>query len=324
MDFSALDVLNRYPSALRGFPVPLGNHGGFSGARLWRIQAPAGAFCLKVWPTDGRSRAELIQIHRLMAKADGFAWMPRVMATRTGETLVVFQDRFWELTTWMPGRADFASVPSRARLESACGALAILHQTWANIEAPLEICPAVVRRWQSWQRWKDLLQSGWRPLPEPFDPYAVAIDLLFPAVQRLEEQVPRRLTPWLNLRVPSQPCVCDPWHDHILFTGDTLTGLIDFGSVKTDNVAVDLGRLLGSLIGDDTENWHIGISSYRGIRPLSDTECRLAHNLDRTGTILAATHWLRWLYHDRRHFEQPSAVLRRLEYLTKRLSVATT
>ena len=41
--------------------------------------------------------------------------------------------------------------------------------------------------------------------------------------------------------------------------------------------------------------------------------------LDVTGTIAAAAVWLRWLYHDRKEFEDRAAAGRRLEGLATRL-----
>jgi Ser/Thr protein kinase RdoA (MazF antagonist) len=255
-----------------------------------------------------------------MAKAAGFAWMPRLGPTIYGETLVNFQGQLWELTTWMPGQANFANAPSVARLESACLALALLHVEWAESETSVGVCPGVLRRWQSWRLWTDLLQSGWRPRWAALDPYAPIAELLFHAVQRHLDDAARLLTPWLSQPMTLQPCVCDPWHDHVLFTGDAVTGLIDFGSAKIDHVAVDLARLLGSLVGDDPHQWRIGISAYRRVRPFSDDEHRLARDLDRTGTLLAATHWLRWLYHEGRRYDQPVAVLDRLRHLAARIA----
>jgi Ser/Thr protein kinase RdoA (MazF antagonist) len=198
--------------------------------------------------------------------------------------------------------------------------LAQLHVKWAESESSVGFCPGILRRWQSWRLWTDLLQSGWRPHWTALDPYVPIAEPLFHAVQLHLDELPCLLTPWLNVQMPLQPCVCDPWHDHILFTGDAVTGLIDFGSAKIDHVAVDLARLLGSLVGDDERLWLTGITAYRRLRPFSDDEHRLAHDLDRTGTLLAATHWLRWLYHEGRRYDQPAAVLERLRRLAARIT----
>src|SRR5471032_5162 len=109
-------VLSCYPAALRGTLVALGNHGGFSGAQLWRLDAPGGSFCLKAWPDDWRSRADLVWIHGLLGRAAILPWMPRVLAASEGASLVEQQGRLWEVLTWMPGAAEFAQAPSAARL----------------------------------------------------------------------------------------------------------------------------------------------------------------------------------------------------------------
>jgi hypothetical protein len=46
----------------------------------------------------------------------------------------------------------------------------------------------------------------------------------------------------------------------------------------------------------------------------------LARVLDRTGVLLAATNWLRWLYHEGRVHPDPAAVNVRLDWLVRRLS----
>ncbi len=141
-------------------------------------------------------------------------------------------------------------------------------------------------------------------------------------LQQRSTDVPRLLDPWLAREVPVQPCVCDLWHDHVLFTQDQVTGIIDFGSVKVDHISVDLARLLGSLVGDDAAMWQIGLSSYQAVRPLSPDEIALARVLNRTGVIIAATHWLRWLYRDGRVYDSSAAVTARLLFLLRRLSAA--
>ncbi|MBI3821682.1 MAG: phosphotransferase, partial [Planctomycetes bacterium] len=314
-DLAPLEVLSRYPAILQGPLTFLGNHGGFSGARLWRVDTPAGSSCLKAWPTDARTPQDLTWIHGLMARASRLPWLPRVMATSDGATFIVHQGRLWELTTWMPGVADFSAAPTPARLTAACTALAELHRAWSPVDTNTDLCPAILRRMDSWRTWQQLVQTGWRPAWQPADPYAAIAETLWRQVANRIDAVPRLLTPWLTQRVPVQPCVCDLWHDHVLFTGDAITGIIDFGSVKVDHPAVDLARLLGSLIGDDEERWETGLAAYARIRPLSPGERQLARDLDHTGTVLAGAHWLRWLYHERRIYERPDLVVARMTAL---------
>jgi homoserine kinase type II len=317
LDTWARQVLDCYPPVLSGSLDFLGNHGGFSGSRLWRLETLAGSYCLKAWPADWRSRQDLAWIHSQLDRAGSLPYIPHIVPTRNGSTFVEHEGRLWELATWMPGQADFAHNPSRVRLQSACTALARLHECWPVTRSG--VCPAIERRWDSWQTWHGLVHKGWRPTWSSPDPWTQAAEELWCHVESRIDSVLKLLAPWLVRSVTIQPCVCDLWHDHVLYSGDAVTGLIDFGSAREDHIAVDLARLLGSLVGDDAVMWDAGLSAYRAVRPLAAEEQALAHDLDRTGTILAATHWLRWLYHEGRRYEQPAAVVNRLTELLRRL-----
>ncbi|HZT81777.1 MAG TPA: phosphotransferase [Gemmataceae bacterium] len=311
-------VLRQFPAASHsGPPAPLGNRGGFSGARLWRLDGNP-PLCLRAWPPAVTS---LKAIHWLMihARRSGLSFVPAVFATRDGRTFVEAAGRLWDLTEWMPGRADFHDRPTEGRLRAACTALARLHQAWLGAASPgRDLCPAVLRRMERYRDWKRLVGSGWRPAfrPDPVRPWAEAA---WRHAHRLIDRVPARLAPWLAQPLsPLQPCLCDVWHDHVLFEGDAVTGLIDYGSVKQDHIAVDLARLLGSLAGDDRGMWAVGLEAYRAVRPIAPGDEELARALDETGAVIGLTNWLRWLYHDGREFEDREAVARRLAELVRR------
>src|SRR5262245_35451159 len=324
VDLAVDDVLGRYPAPLRqGRLVALGNGGGFSGARIWRVESEVGPMCLRAWPPGKASQEFLRDIHALKRRAlvAGLRFVPAVEWTSAGATCVEHAGRWWELTAWQPGTADFHAHPSSERLRAACSALSRLHAAWAPKPPTVRALPAVLRRLARARDWLELLATGWRE-PEcaqdsdPAGPVAQrAWRLVIPLVHRL----PRQLGKWQACAVPVQPCLCDVWHDHLLFEGEALTGLIDYGGVKTDHVSVDLARMLGSLVGDDQERWTEGLAAYRGIRPLSAEEEALARMLDETGTILGAVNWLLWLYRDRREFEDRVGAARRLETLVERM-----
>jgi len=255
------------------------------------------------------------------ARAAGLTYVPTVYRTREGQTWVEHAGQRWDLTAWMPGQADFHARPGHARLEAACTALARLHLAWAEEGTGVSACPAVLRRLDCLRQWTALVRSGWRPQLDAQEMDAVgpwaeqSWDLLAKLVPRLGDQ----LAPWTRLPVQAQPCLCDIWHDHVLFDGDTVTGVVDYGSIKTDHVAVDLARLLGSLIGDDRELRAVGFEAYRRVRALSAEEEVLVKVLDETGTVLGAANWLRWLYYEGRQYEDRQAVARRLAELVKRM-----
>jgi hypothetical protein len=53
--------------------------------------------------------------------------------------------------------------------------------------------------------------------------------------------------------------------------------------------------------------------------PLAEDEAELARALDETGAVLGVANWLRWLYEERREFEDRAAAGRRLEVLVERI-----
>ena len=131
--------------------------------------------------------------------------------------------------------------------------------------------------------------------------------------------VERTLSPWLKRPVLVQPCLCDIWHDHALFDGESVGGMIDYGAMKIDSVAVDLARLLGSLVEDNAELRNVGLAAYGRIRPLSLDEEALVGPLDEATVVLGAANWLKWLYLDKKQFENLDAVAQRLAKLVERL-----
>jgi hypothetical protein len=119
--------------------------------------------------------------------------------------------------------------------------------------------------------------------------------------------------------VAVQPCLCDVWGEHVLFTGDEVTGIIDYGAAKDDQVAVDLARLLGDLVEDDDERFAAGLAAYRtagGELEVPDGFVRL---LDRTGAVCGAINWLLWLCDVGYDHPDPAAVAARLGRLVERV-----
>jgi Ser/Thr protein kinase RdoA (MazF antagonist) len=137
-----------------------------------------------------------------------------------------------------------------------------------------------------------------------------------PAVETL-------LAECLPLAVPLQPCIRDVWHDHVLFLDGQVSGIIDFGAMRIDNVATDIARLTGSLVGDERDGWRLGLEAYEAVRPLAEAEGKLIKAFDRSGVLLSLVNWLRWLYVERRTFENRAAIELRVDELLPRLERLT-
>jgi Ser/Thr protein kinase RdoA (MazF antagonist) len=323
LDDVARQVLARFDFAQPTFGlVSYGNAGGFSGARLWRAKSVAGDICLRAWPTGAISSSRLQAVHDLMRAASGagLQFVPRLLKTCTNSSWLAEAGRLWEASSWMPGRADYHDHPSSARLEAACAALAHLHQSWAGAGCGEGPCPAVGRRLARFGEWKGLLASGWRPdFSDSHDPVQPPAELAWELLGQHIDGIPDRLSGCARRRWCLQPCLCDIWHDHVLFEGDTVSGVVDYGGAKIDHVAIDLARLLGSMVEDDVHARAIGLSAYARVCQLDEEEIRLVDVLDRTGTLLGLANWLIWIYVERRRFDDRRAVAARVEQLVRRV-----
>lgn len=319
-DADARDVLRRYPADVgRACLTTLGSAGGFSGARLWRVEVDAHSYCLKAWPADAVTVPRLSRIHHLMhvAASAGLDFVPHVLATQALATCVECAGRIWDLQQWMPGSAD--ADPSPVRIEAACTALARLHCVWAPEAYEVAGCPAVRRRLDAHEEWSALHATGWRPSARGFDAIDAVAARVWPLLVQHMVGIPDALAPWADRAVVAQPCLCDVWHAHVLYEAERVTGIVDFGSVKPDHVAADLSRFLGSVAGDDLQRWMAGLRAYRNVRALALEEEALARVLDRTGVLIGLFNWVKWLYREGRRYENPVAVVARLEGLVKRV-----
>ena len=171
------------------------------------------------------------------------------------------------------------------------------------------------------REWRDLIQCGWKPdydlpLSELIHLYARRA---WDAVAVNAYSVEFSLAEWEARMLPVQLCLCDVWHDHILYEGDRVTGVIDYGAVKSDCVASDLARLLGSMIPDEPERMQMALAIYSAGQPVPGDVLKLVAVLDHAGSIVGLTNWLRWLYLDKKSYGDLTRVASRMEAMLKRV-----
>ncbi|HEV3145547.1 MAG TPA: phosphotransferase [Gemmataceae bacterium] len=320
LDLAVPKVLDAYSFPFLPRRLAHGNAGGFSGSRIWQILMVAGDLCLKAWPNFQEAK-RLNQIHGWMEAAfeSGTKLTPVVYRKGEGEKSHFHAGRLWNLTQWMPGQADFHANPSLPRLKAACHALAQLHEAW-SAESTTAIPPSVQHRLESARKWEEAVRRGWRPMvtPDDLDPVSPIARRIWSLLPPFLPEIEMRLQCWTEPR-RLQPCLCDIWHDHVLFIGDNVSGIIDYGSMRIDTPATDLARMLGSLVGGDLSMWNAGFAAYREIRPLDDAEATLARVLDWTGVILGAANWLHRLYFQNWLYENRELVAKRMQTLVERM-----
>ena len=143
--------------------------------------------------------------------------------------------------------------------------------------------------------------------------------VLLDRYRQVASTVMRELQAVQAATVPLQVCHGDLWRDHVLFRGEQVSGIIDFGAMKVESPATDIARLLGSLAGDDPQCWKAGLMAYHQMRPLQDPESRLIEVFDHSATLLAGVNWLKWLLLEERQFDSPQRVLERMDEILERL-----
>jgi homoserine kinase type II len=197
----------------------------------------------------------------------------------------------------------------------------------------------VLRRDQTWgpspavqarlREIEDLLQEGFvvveRALDRaPTDPLRVSarrwLELARPAANWYVAPLRRAA----GRDVLLQPCLRDARPEHLLFCGDRVTGLIDFGAMGIESVAADLARLLGDWVGPDRVEWAAALEAYTAVRPLEAFEIALIEAIAGSTALLGAGHWVRWHFLERRDFHDPAAVVRGIERGLQRLVAWTT
>lgn len=334
-DSVAFDVLRRF----RGCCTPqrlisVRAAGGFSGARLWRVASREGDCALRAMRKERVDLARLQGLHRLLhhIASAGVEQSPVPFPTDAATTYVLDADCFWQLEPWRPGSADRTAAPSHGRLRSALRLLARWHcaaQTFATqaLESPWFAVsdgarsPGIAERLERIARFNEaacahirqrLLGGDW---PE-FDDCGLRVLELY---RQQAARIAGELESAWGLAVPLQPCLRDVWREHVLFVEDEATGLIDAHACRSENVATDIARLLGSFSADDRALWEIGLTAYTEVRPLTLDERGLVELFDRSSVLLSGLTWLQWRVLEGRRFDDPVAVVERLRGILARL-----
>lgn len=316
-------VLNHYPAVVVHSIDPLNGAGGFSGAAFWRINPGDTQLCLRRWPREHPSSGQLQSIHDVLrhVSVNGFAKLPIPFRARDGQTYVSLAGHLWELTCWLPGQADFNKHPTSERLNAAMLALAQFHRGAETLGLQAGSPPGIMHRREQLER---LSNTGTDEMSRAvLEMESTEFVWRASLILSLFDQHASRTKPLLaaasHARVPRQPCIRDVWHDHVLFEGNEVSGIIDFGALQTDHVACDISRLLGSLAGGDRAMWERGLTAYQTLRPLAPDELMLVDAYDRSTVLLSGMNWVQWIAVERRQFEDDERVWKRLDEILARL-----
>jgi homoserine kinase type II len=243
-------------------------------------------------------------IHDALDRAcEHLSFVPRVFRDREGKSFWLIGDCLWEVTQWMPGQANYMRQPSRAKLESAIDVLADLHRVWFDFAREQAVSPSVAQRIEmlgEWMATRDLVEQVGASVRGPVEATAcmATLRMLHSRGPQLIEELRRGAEVCVTLH----PVLRDIWSDHLLFEGERVSGVIDFGTVRMDEPAVDLARMLGSLHPFEVDVRLAAIEVYNRKRPEHALDAQRIELLDRSGTLITALQWMRWLVLERRSF----------------------
>jgi len=306
------DVLGRYPPGERpvSAPTPLGSAGGLSGSRLWRYDAPNGPRVVRAWPA-GTALGRAVRVHAWLRSTADLPFVARPIAATDGSTAIERSGLCWEVAPWLPG-APAIGVPSLARVRAGFEALAGLHVRLSRTDARAGPSPGLAARRDEL---RGLVEGGFDLLAtalatRPDDPCSADALAWLGLARRLAPGVLATATAAARLVLPLQPCLRDARPEHFLFTGDAVTGLVDFGAMDVETPAADLARLAGEWLprGSCDGLRSDGLAAYAAVRPTAPDEAVAAGAFEDLADVLIAERWIRWRFLEGRRFEDVGAV----------------
>lgn len=293
--------------------------GGLSKASVWRVEYGGMVFAVRRWWTgiDPRYLAWIAETLRsLISSPLDFVAIPHGGLGDDAWPYLDAHEGHWEAAPWKPGKPlHFGSSPRD--LEAAINGLTRFHRRMQNSPpCPMPMASALNERVSRLQKW----------LNQPPFQLPLSLGERWPELAQLAPKLPLAAAEAARLlaRVsaaslgPPQPIHGDARPEHFLLSEGRLTGLIDFGAMRSDSVLVDLARLAGELSCGDSGHFAAVISAYEAAAstPIDHSAVRA---FDASGAVLSAINWMRWLSDPAGPERDRETVRQRLRAISARL-----
>ncbi len=281
---------------------PASVHFGFSGAEVYKFTARNKNYALRIWPSIERSLPKLEALTRLLEDvyAEGITYVaPAIRKTDGTVATISSSGKLIHIEPWLPGEPLTTIALSAQRLKNTMRAVAHLHLAAAKHMPSTEhfswIRPAHEGKSPSLKhrlgKLEYYLNTGVADVqsslmqPEELRSLQLRLQLIFRSrAANLWEE----LKTATQLSLPLQPVFKDLWREHVLFTEDEVSGVIDPAAFGTDSVLTDITRLLGSIAGNNWKLWSDAVNIYQAVRPLNQTEQKLIAVFDYSNLLLSA------------------------------------
>lgn len=239
---------------------------GFSGAVAWRLESGGGRWVLRRWPETGPDLPRLEEIRSFLATARENGCRLVVVPERASGGAAAWRGpdgAWWQLTAWLPGESQPSPQISPQQFRSAVAGVAGLlnawrtggpESRWAQSQPGLS---DALRRFAG--RLQDIrrLAGALRP-PDPLRMPRDFVRLALATAEQLEGRSERLYRLGESLAARSyqlQPVLTDLWRENVLFDGERISGIIDYGSLAIDTPLVTWARLIGSFEFSSAAGW---------------------------------------------------------------------
>lgn len=258
--------------------------------------------------------------------------MPTPRLTKSGQSFAQQRGRLWEITPWMPGVALPFGPVNESRRTAILAALAVFHTASAAARRGIagqaapgpRLSPGLLDRRARLERalTTDMGQIRDAPVPDGWHELAARRDEFFRLFAAVAPRVQARLGAAAAETGELIPCIRDIRREHLLFSGEQLTGWVDFGALRDEHPAADLARVLGEFFDDRPAEWDAFVAEYRRLLGDANT-ARISmaeiQAFDQSGILLGPLNWLRWIFLEYRDFVDRGAVVARFDQLLTRL-----
>ncbi|MHC2070920.1 phosphotransferase [Bremerella sp. T1] len=296
--------------------------GGLSGSEAWKVVGSSACFCLKRMPAQfSVKRIEAIHAAANSRRKLGMTLLAGFLSTADDTTWFEHADHLWELQTWMPGEPPFWPYPGpqKQAMFHAIGQFHALHTTPLKTSG---LSPGIGTRKRLLEDWpSDRISEAqarisrfghpqWEPMLSQFlDSFATYKTCLAETLTLVDRD---------SFELSDR--IADPRPENFRFQGEKLTGLFDLGSMRWDNVALDVARLASEVAEEGQIDWPFAFEAMQKHRPLSPPEERLAIILDAANVLLTGLNWIQWLVVDGISFRNCDHVSARLAHIATRLT----
>ena len=320
--------------------------GGLSGAAVFACQVDGESYALKRWPA-GTSAARVDEVHEVLQQSRRtFPLVPELVRSPLGTTRLGWESYHYELTRWLPGApygveggsggivqsvphmASSADAPDwLAAVEAGAEAIADFHESVRRFGSGCAPAPAVLRRLGRIEQLRAELPLALARQQVLTEPLRTAADWLRCDGERRLARSHQLLSQHACELVQTQVVLRDVHREHVLFTAQRVSGLVDFDALGRDTVATDLARWLSGFIEpgrDPNAIFRAAEVGYTRVLPLSACEQRLVRVIGEVSDVISLANWVVWVALGQRDFSASEELVhRRVAELLRRMLADT-